>query len=250
MQIIVDSLLTEYTCNGAGKTVLIIPGWADTAVSWQPVAHELSKHYKVIVLNIPGFGGTQAPSVAWGLRDYAQFVAHFIDKLGEPNIYALIGHSNGGAIAIKGAGEGLLQPDRLVLLASAGVRARQQGKKMLLKYVAKTGKVATFALPAAVRQKLRKKLYAGIGSDLLVAPHMQETFKRVVSEDIQPDARQVTVPTLLVYGELDTATPVAYGELLHQAIEGSTFERIGGVGHFLHTEQPERVARIIEEYIA
>lgn len=250
MQIIVDALLTDYTVEGVGKTVLIVPGWADTAASWQPIARQLSGQYKVIVLNIPGFGGTQAPPQAWGLHDYARFVAHFIEKLSEQSIFALIGHSNGGAIAIKAVSENMIQPERLVLLASAGIRAQQQGRKRVLKYIAKTGKVATFALPSGMRQRLRARLYSGIGSDLLVAPHLQETFKRIVSEDIQSDAGRITVPTLLVYGEDDTATPIVFGELLHQAIEGSTLERVGGVGHFLHTEQPERVATIVEEYFA
>ncbi len=96
MQIIVDQLLTHYERIGEGKLVVIVPGWADTSAQWRPFQRSLSSDYEVIVIDLPGFGGTQAPDSTWGLSEYAGFLGLFLRKLGlKP--YALIGHSNGGA---------------------------------------------------------------------------------------------------------------------------------------------------------
>jgi len=251
MQVVVDSLLTTYHRLGADKapTIVILHGWADSSAGWFGFARQLATDYQVLVLDLPGFGKTDMPRQTWGLDEYAAFVASFLRKIDcQPDV--IIGHSNGGAIAIRGLAAGSLQPAKLVLLASAGVRTTQQGRKRMLRIIAKTGKVLSLPLPAAARAKLRRRLYASAGSDLLVAEHMQETFKRVVGEDIQADAAQLSLPVLLVYGQDDTATPPTYGRLLHQQIDGSTLEIVARAGHFLHHDQPAEVGRLIKEFLA
>jgi pimeloyl-ACP methyl ester carboxylesterase len=114
--------------------------------------------------------------------------------------------------------------------------------------LAKAGKALTLPLPKSAKQALRKKAYKTIGSDMLVAEHLQETFKRVVTDDVRADAAKLTLPTLLVYGENDDATPVRYGELFHQVIEGSTLEVLPGAGHFVHLDRPDDVLRAIQEF--
>lgn len=251
MQVVVDSLLTNYQRfgNGDAKAVVILHGWADNSMNWLEFARRLSDSYHVVVLDLPGFGKTDTPRQTWGLDDYAIFVSHFLRKINcQP--YAVVGHSNGGAIAVRGLATGNLQAERLVLLASAGVRTTGSGRKRLLRIIAKTGKVLTLPLPATVRTRLRRKLYAGAGSDMLIAEHMQETFKRVVGQDVQTDAAQISMPTLLVYGERDTATPPAYGRLLHEQINGSTLQVIGAAGHFLQHDQPDQIIALTKEFLA
>jgi pimeloyl-ACP methyl ester carboxylesterase len=249
MHVIVDSLLTQYETTGAGKTIVLLHGWGDRAAGMRALQAHLAKKYRVIAVDLPGFGGTQAPPAVWGLDDYAQFVAHFLTKIhATPTV--IVGHSNGGAIAIRGVALRWLTADKLILLASAGVRGTQKGRLGIVKAITKVGKIATKPLPKAIQHRLRAKVYQAAGSDMLVVEHLQETFKRVVSEDVRADAAKVSVPTLLIYGEQDTQTPPAYGELLHQAIDGSTFELIGDAGHFVHLDQPTRVYNAIEEFIA
>ena len=249
MQIIVDGLLTHYERAGKGPIVVILPGWADTSRSWLAMQKELSGSYDVVVLDIPGFGGSQAPNIAWSLDDYTDFISHFLEKTGSTDLYAVIGHSNGGAMAIRGIGSAKFAPRKLVLLASAGIRAGQSGRRGLLKIVAKAGKVLSTPLPATLKSRLRARLYHTVGSDMLVAGHMQETFKKVVADDVQAEAVRVTVPTLLIYGDSDNDTPLKYGEAFHRLIKGSTLEVIPGAGHFLHTENASQVGRIAKEFL-
>lgn len=256
MQVIVDSLLTSYLSFGGSKDVkvdrecvLLLHGWADSSAGWRQFASDLSSpERRVVVVDLPGFGGTQAPGSDWGLDDYATFVASFIAKL-RLTPTSVIGHSNGGAIAIRGLAGNLFSTGRLILLASAGVRGQQRGRNAVLRSVAKAGKVLSRPLPANVRHGLRRRLYDTAGSDMLVAEHMSGSFKRVVDDDVQADAAMLDLPVLLVYGDDDQATPVAFGRMLHQAIRGSRLEVISA-GHFLHQDQPRQLKKIIEDFLA
>lgn len=246
----VDGLLTAYEASGQGKTVVILHGWGDRAAGLQHLRHALSKHYRVIVPDLPGFGGTQVSANVWGLADYAAFIAHMLDKLDIQDVYAVIGHSNGGAIAICGMASGTLKAKRLVLLSSAGIRGEQAGRRKVLQGATKVGKLLTMPLSDQAKLALRRRLYHMVRSDMMVAEHLQETFKRIVSEDVRKDASNVSVPTLLVYGEKDRATPVRHGELLHQRIGGSTLKVMPAAGHFVHLERPDEVEAAIEEFLA
>lgn len=250
MQLIVDDLVVEYLAFGdqALPVLLVLHGWADRAQSWHSFAQKLSGSYRVIVPSLPGFGGSQAPPSPWGLMDYAKFVQAFADKL-VITPHVIIGHSNGGAIAIRGLATGTLHADALVLLASAGIRSTKRGKKNVLRLIAKTGKFVTFALPGATRQRLRRRLYDAAGSDMLVAEHMQGTFKKVVGDDVQLDAARLHLPVLLLYGEQDVATPVVYGEQFRELIDNATLEILPGVGHFVYLDAADRVVQAIEAFL-
>jgi pimeloyl-ACP methyl ester carboxylesterase len=248
MQVIVDDLITGYEKSGKGPQILILPGWADKVSNWQKFAAKLAGNYEVIVLDLPGFGVSEMPKAVWGLDNYAEFVEAFIRKIKiKPQV--IIGHSNGGAIAIRGISSGTLLPGKLVLLASAGVRNQAKGKIRALRLATKTGKVLTSPLPAGAKKRLRRKVYETAGSDMLVAEHMQETFKKIVSDDIQADAAKINLPTLLIYGENDDATPVRYGEILHQAIDNSTLEILPGAEHFLYLDREKVILKAIEDFI-
>lgn len=264
MQVVVNDLLTSYERCGSQpdaadisgqrrtslpRKILILHGWGDNAKGWAETCARLSDEYDVVTVDLPGFGGTAMPPVAWGLSDYAAFVAEFLRKI-DFQPYAIIGHSNGGAITVRGLAEGILQADKLVLLASAGIRNETHGRRSFLRVLTKAGKVVTYPLPARVRKRLRSHLYTTIGSDLLIAEHMQETFKRIVTDDIQADAARLSLPTLLVYGEDDTAAPVQYGRILHNLISGSTLETIGDAGHFIHLDKPDVVIGMVRKFLA
>jgi pimeloyl-ACP methyl ester carboxylesterase len=250
MQVVVDSLLTHYHRLGEShdQTVVIVHGWGDSSAGWLEFAKRLAETYCVVVLDLPGFGKTDTPAAVWGLDDYASFVAHCLQKI-DVQAFAIVAHSNGGAIAIRGLANGSLEAQKLVLLASAGVRSTYKGRKKALRIIAKTGKTLAAPLPNGVKHRLRRKLYTTVGSDMLVAEHLQETFKRVVGDDIQNDAAGLSLPVLLVYGENDVSTPPDYGRLLHQRIEGSTLEIIGNAEHFLHHDQPQQVFKLVREFL-
>ncbi len=246
MQVVVNNLLTNYVQKGSGKNVLLLHGWGDSSKGMHLFIEALAKKYKVTSIDLPGFGGTQAPSEAWSVSDYAGFVQQFAYKIGlEPAL--VIGHSNGGAIAIRALSGGLVA-DKLVLVASAGIRGEYKGRMQILRYITKAGKAIAMLLPKRIQKKLRRKLYTTVGSDMLVAEHLQETFKKVVADDVRQAASTLTVPTLLIYGDNDVSTPLAFGRKLEQAIPNSRLEVIPGGEHGLPTENTQQVINLIKGF--
>lgn len=250
MQAVVNNLLTSYSQTGKGrKSILMIHGWADDGQSFKSLTKQLAenKKYKILTLDLPGFGGTENPPTAWGLGDYASFIYDFLNKIDE-HPYSIIGHSNGGAIAINGLAGGKLKAEKLILIASAGIR-KPSLKKTALRIASKPAGLAIRILPPPVQKRLRKKLYSAIGSDYLVAEHMQDTFKRVVSDDVADAAATLRIPACLIYGENDTSTPPELGRLLAEALPDSSLDIIPEAGHFVHQEQVYKVSEIIKEFI-
>ena len=246
MNVVVDGLMTNYRKTGKGRTIVCLPGWGDSQETFSKLAAELKDRYEVYALDLPGFGGTQAPPRAWNLQNYADFVISVVKKL-KLNPYAVVGHSYGGAVAIKAIGSGL-EADNLVLLASAGIRNKHSMRKKFLYAAAKTGKLPLYLLPADRRRKIRQKAYKSIGSDMTLLPHMEETFKKIIGEDMRDTAAALMLPALLVYGKTDKDTPPSDGRILNDAINGSVLEIIDA-GHFLHQERPDEVARLIRGFL-
>lgn len=249
MQVVINNLLTSYEDHGKGPVVLALHGWADSKATFHKLSPSLTKNYRLIAVDLPGFGASNLPEGTWDLQKYSEFVAAFLEKIDAKKPYAIIGHSNGGAIAIKGLASGVLKADKLVLIASAGVRNKQAAKKKALKMVAKSGKLATSVLPKNYKDKLQDKFYKQIGSDAMILPHMRETFVKIVGEDLQTQAENVTAKTLLIYGDSDRSTPAEYGQLLHQRIKHSELKIIPGQGHFVHQMAAEEVGNLIQTFL-
>lgn len=248
MNVIVNNLLVHYTRQGEGRPVLLLHGWGDHLQTFEKIASQLSDTYEIISLDLAGFGKSQAPGNAWGLEDYSRFVHLFLKKINiQPHV--IIGHSNGGAIAIYGIACQELTADKLVLLASAGVRLPAKGRKLALGIVARSGKMVTTFLPNDVRKSLRQKLYKSVGSDLLVAPGMEQTFKRIVNQDIQQDATKLTLPTLIINGDSDTATPLSFAKILHGRIKHSELVVLPDAGHFIHQTNSDDVVSKLRKFM-
>ena len=220
MQVLVNGLVTHYERVGGGPSLLLIHGWADSLSGFYDMQKNLSKEFEVISLDLPGFGQSSQPNEPWTLESYGNFLKDFLIKL-KVRPYGLIGHSNGGAILISGLANNDLTAKKLVLIGSAGIRDKDKARKQTLKVVAKSGKAITSVLPSGIRNNIKQKFYGRIGSDYLIAPGMEETFKLVVSEDVQSKASQLNIPTILIYGRQDKSTPVEYGEILSSKISSA-----------------------------
>ncbi|MEI8188020.1 MAG: alpha/beta hydrolase [Candidatus Saccharibacteria bacterium] len=252
MQVIVNDLLTNYQVieSKNGLNILFLHGWGDSIEGQRDFLNTLSGIGMVTALDLPGFGSSQMPQRAWTIFDYAKFVSEFCQKVKLGKIDLIIGHSNGGAIAIKAIASEVIKPTRAVLIGASGIRASSSTRAKALLVATKTGKAISSPFPKSIKNKLRSKVYESVGSDMLVAEHMKETFKNVVSDDLQEDAKNVNIPVLLIYGELDKSTPTKYGLIYHELMANSTFEIVGGAGHFVQQEKPEIVEQLIKDFVS
>jgi pimeloyl-ACP methyl ester carboxylesterase len=249
MQIVVDGLLTQYELSGKGQLVLLLHGWGDSLKTFAELRKRLTANYQVLAVDLPGFGGTQVPKETWDLDNYAAFLENLLKKLELSQPYAVIGHSNGGALAIRAISLDALKPQKLVLIAASGIRTAQKARRLILKVLAKAGNIATIWMPERYRRALRKSLYEAAGSDLLVMPGLEETFKKTVRQDVQKDAVRIKIPALLIYAKNDEAVPLSYGRLYKSYITHSRLEEVEDAGHFVHLDQTEKVNMLIKDFL-
>ena len=249
-QVIVNDLAVSYTDTGQGPVVILLHGWGASATSFEPIRKVLAEHRRVVCLDLPGFGGSQQPDSDWFVADYAKFLSAFLHKIGVTKIAALAGHSFGGRVCIKAVASKLVEPAKLVLIDSGGIKESRSLRNRLFKAAAKIGKVATtLPLLRVLRSRLRQRLYKAAGStDYLESGTMKQIFLNAINEDLLPAAAKINLPTLLIWGRNDTVTPLKNGQLMTDTIKGSEMLVVEGAGHYPFIDKPAEVAGVIEEF--
>jgi pimeloyl-ACP methyl ester carboxylesterase len=247
MKVIVKGLATEYVDEGLGPVLLMLHGWGDSLRSFDLLSHRLGG-YRIVRLDLPGFGNTELPRGEWDVGNYARFVAEFCSKLDIAPQY-LLGHSFGGRIIVKGISHAILSAQKLVLIGSAGVADRPTVQNNTFMAIAKVGKLLLKPFPRSWYLNLRKELYNVTGGDYVSAGALSETFVNVINEDLSKDAAQLSEPTLLIWGEDDLVTPVSEGKKLKHLIKNSELHVLHGAGHFVHQQKVEEVAGLIRTFL-
>ncbi len=251
MQVIVDGLLTNFQDEGKGKILLCLHGWGSDSTSFEAISKNFSKTYRVIRLDLPGFGQSQIPPDDWQVKDYAKFVTRFLDKIDAKNVYTIISHSFGGRVTIKLISQDLLIPDKVVFIGAAGIKPSISAKKIIYKTIAKSGKAIT-QLPGLkkLQPALRSKLYVQAGAgDYLQAGPMRKIFLKTINEDLVNEIPTIKQPTLLIWGEDDDQTPVHDGYIFHEKLDDSDLIVVSGAGHFVHIDKPIEVHKELEKFL-
>ncbi|MBI3442427.1 MAG: alpha/beta hydrolase [Candidatus Sungbacteria bacterium] len=248
MKVIVQNLATEYRDEGGGPVVLLLHGWRDDLHTFDALASLLAADHRVVRVDLPGFGQSEMPKTPWHLDDYVRFVHDFTHKLGI-TVDILIGHSFGGRIVIKGTAANMLDAQKIVLIASAGVAERSTFGNLFFRVLAKIGRLVTSIPPfALLREPLQRRLYRRAGGDYLSAGPLKETFLNIIGEDLTASARAIEKPALLVWGSEDAETPVRDGQRLATLIPGAALEVIPGAGHFVHRKKSRDVSELIRNF--
>lgn len=248
MKLIINNLAIEYSDQGKGPVLFFLHGWKDNSRTFDPLIPFLP-NFRIIRMDLPGFGDSEAPKTSWNLNDYVDIVKNFIKKL-DLNIDTLIGHSFGGRIIIKGLAEKKFKAERTALIGSAGISKTNVAKKFFFRLTAKIGKILILLPPFMFwRKKIRQKFYNKIGSDYLNAGALRNTFLNIVREDLSAASKKIAIPTLLIWGEYDSQTPVNDGKKLNHLINGSRLKIINNAGHFPHRDNPRLTADLIKKFI-
>lgn len=249
MQIIINGLATEYKDEGKGPVVLLLHGWQDSLKTYDFLVPSLLNKHRVVRLDLPGFGKTETPNKNWNLNSYVEFLKSFIKKI-DINPEIIIGHSFGGRIILKGESNNQFEAEKIVLINSAGLSEANGLKNKVIGFFTKIGKFLTFLPPLIFwKDDIKNKLYKKLGSDYLESGEMKNVFLNVIKEELSSNATKINKPTLLIWGEEDTATPLSDGKKLNKLIENSKLEIIEGASHFVHIEKPKEVIKLINDFI-
>ncbi len=124
-------------------------------------------------------------------------------------------------------------------------------KKLLIVAMAKVGKVI-FSIPpfSLLYTKMREMLYDATGShDYVQSGVLKETFLKAIKENLIEDAKKITTPSLIVWGENDTVTPLSEAHILKNALANSQLKVFPDAGHSVHKDHPQDVATAITKFI-
>lgn len=246
----VNGLKLACTIHGNGPTAIVaLHGWGGSIESFWPVALQLNRsgRYSVHLLDLPGFGESDLPPVAWDVPAYAALVVAYMTARGLDRVHVL-GHSFGGRIGLMLGADYAGRVNKLVLANCAGV---PNPGNLLRDGVVQAAK-AVLSLPGLRRlyEPARRRAYRQLGAtDYLEAGPLRETFLRVVGQDLLPQAARVSRPTLLIWGDQDRDTPLWQGRKLEQTIPDAGLVVFEGAGHFSYLERLPEYVRLVDHFL-
>ena len=251
MTVNIDGLNIEYITEGEGQPVLLLHGWGSSFDVYRGIINTLKNRCRLFAVNFPGCGGSDTMDTPWSLDDYCHFVLKFMAAVGISDPI-LIGHSHGGRVILKMAADGMVNPPKIVLLDSAGLIPKKSTKQKLR---AKSFKAIKRVLSLPViknhSEPLLDKARKHYGSaDYNAAPEvLRKTLVSLVNTDLRNIIHNIKCPTLLIWGENDTATPLSDAKIIESLIPDSGLCVIKGTGHYSFCEQPYQAHAILNSFI-
>ena len=252
MEIIIDGLKIEYTDTETDKpAALLLHGWGSSFDVYKGITAALSDRLRIVALNFPGCGNSDTMSNPWNIDDYCNLVLKFLAALKIENPI-MFGHSHGGRVIMKLAGEKKIFPPKIVLLDSAGLIPKKTFKQKFRAKSFKTIKtVLTLPIIKNYSEKLLEKARNYYGSaDYKAAPEvLRKTMVSLVNTDLRELLPNISCPTLLIWGENDTATPLADAKIIEKLIPDAGLCVIKGTGHYSFCERPYEAHAILRSFI-
>lgn len=246
MRININGIDVNYFDIGSGdETVVMLHGWASSIELFRPSAEAISGKYRVVAPDMPGAGETAEPPAVWTVDDYTDFIVEFINSLGLKKII-LLGHSFGGRVIIKLANRtGLdFEITKIVLVDAAGIKPVKTGSRAAFE---SAGKLAKKFMP----KKAVEKVQWMFGSEDYVnaSPLMKQILINVVNEDLTDLLPGIHQSTLLIWGDLDTATPISDAKKMEELIPDAGLAVIQGTGHFSFIQNPQLYIAILGSFL-
>jgi pimeloyl-ACP methyl ester carboxylesterase len=251
----IDGLRLCYQEVGAGPTVIILPGLGTSIDFWQRNLPALAEHFHVLALDLPGFGKSDKPDVAYDLRWTCGRIRAFMDARGVERA-SFVGGSMGGHLALLMALEHPERVERVVLMGSTGAW-RPPG-------VLLDAAIQLVWNDALVTDYLRGRWPAIYRSLFVQQTELTETLLRyqmarrarpgeyraegrassralrsIVYSSCRSRLGEVTVPVLLVWGASDRIHPVADGAYMQAHLPDARLVVIEGASHEAMLDQPE-----------
>jgi pimeloyl-ACP methyl ester carboxylesterase len=234
--------------NKTRPPVILIHGAGGSQLSWPPQIRRLNGQ-RVLTVDLPGHGKSEGAG-RQEISEYALDILAFMKAL-KLRGAVVVGHSMGSAIALTLA---VQYPKQVLGLGLLGSGAKLRVAPAILDLTANTG---TFS--NAVELVINHSFSEQADSQLkkLSIKQMLETRTPVLHGDflacnafnILNELPRIQTRTLILCGEKDAMTPPKFSEALRDGIPGAQLEIVPEAGHMLMLEQPEAVAKSLEQFL-
>ncbi|HTW85783.1 MAG TPA: 3-oxoadipate enol-lactonase [Candidatus Sulfotelmatobacter sp.] len=256
----VDDLVVHYDLTGpADAPVIVFGNSLGTSYDlWDDNVGALCDRYRVLRLDMRGHGltsitpGTPRPTIDAVTQD----VVELLEALSIGRV-RYVGLSIGGMIGQRLAAT---HPERLEALVLCATGNQLSTPEIWNARIASVeaggieaiadGTMQRWFAPSTHRD--RADTIAGFRNMLVRTPQPGyiDGCKTVRDADLRADDARITTPTLIISGAQDQAAPVERGQTLHAAIASSQFVVVDDAGHLLNVEQPDRVNRLLNAFLA
>lgn len=250
---------------GNEQSVVLVHGLGqDGARIWAPLARALKGEFHIVAVDLPGFGASDKGNKLYTPDNYAKFLKNVISNYTKGPV-RLVGHSFGGAVALRYAQQYPEDVERLVLVDAAGMLHRAVNVEFLARiglswvqnfYPTRDGRYD--ALTDWVRDALGWVEAAPVDADIILASE-QAREKLLQSDPVKiaglslalenfgDTLRQVSAPTLVVWGQNDNVSPLRVGKLLASRLANARLTVMPGSWHSPMTDNPEAFNRLMRE---
>jgi pimeloyl-ACP methyl ester carboxylesterase len=241
---------------GSGRDLVVFHSLLADRAAFDPVLPALAAKFRVTLFNLPGFHGSQ-PVMAL-MEAYLARLEDGFDEFGVGKDAILVGNGFGGTVALAFA---LAHRDRIAKLVLCDVAAGfpDEGKKAFRVMAEKVaneglGAIADIAAkrvysapylekhPAAVNE--RRAVLMGIDPQAFSA-----ACAILMDTDLVPLLPKLMVPTLVLCGELDQATPPPLNKLIAEKVPGARYIELPGCGHCPPLEQPQAFLAAVKNFV-
>lgn len=248
MEFTFDGVKINYTDEGSGKCVVFLHGWGADLHSFDFAMPSLSD-FRVIRIDLPGHGESFEPCRVYGVDDFSDCVKALLENVGVSKP-TLVGHSNGGRVIIKLLADGFAA-EKAVLIDSAGIIPKRSFsyKFKVWKYKAAKKLIKLFYGKKADKKLEALKKKHGSADYKNASGVMRDTMVRLVNTDLQPLLEKINVPTLLIWGTEDTATPLSDAKLMEKLIKDSGLVELSGGSHWAFVEQPGKFISVLLSFL-
>lgn len=269
--------------QGDGPLVLLLHGFPDCYRSFDAQLPALARAgYRAVAVTLRGYAPEAQPEDGdYSPLALAQDALAWIDALGEPRAH-VVGHDWGAALAYTAAA---LAPERLSSLCAMAVPHSGRFLRDIRRHprqVRRSWYMGFFQLPWIPERAIRRRDFAflrglwrqwspgwaftpaefapvaetfaqpGVVEAALAYYRSAVSIRALLANAKKPAVADVPVPTLALSGELDGCIGADVFEAMSRPEDfsaGLRLERIGGVGHFLHREDPKRINRVLLDWL-
>lgn len=243
--------------------LLLLHGLHDSHLTWRHIAGALANGRRVLMPDLFGCGLSDRPDASYALSWHAQMIAKWLHAIGVHEV-DVVGHSFGGGVGQMLLLEGSLRVRRLALLAPGGL-GRDVGVWLRLATVPWVERYGQPFMRHGTKLALRLTHHSLSPADaeLMCSMNAREgsarAFARTVRDvidwrgqrqDFLRRAHEIAAfpITIVCWGDCDGVIPMTHGIAFAKAVEGVSFHRVEGAGHWLHHEKAEAVTALLREF--
>ena len=254
----------RYAVGGTGDAVVLVHGLGGAATNWVELLPGLLERYRVLVLDLPGHGGSGPLRRGAGMSDFADAVASVIEREGASPAL-VVGHSFGGQAALRLAHRRPELVRGLLLAAPSGIRT---GDRVVRAVVLASAVVRPARFVTPFRHRFSERLWYRralfrpwfVSDPLALSPRatlgfldgppthtdMSTAGRAMLADDPRRDLERVSCPAVVLWGARDAQLP------LDDAFEYTRRLRaklrvVADCGHLVIGERPHACLDALEE---